>query len=590
MDYALHVHLSPPDGRARLSALECEGAHRLLREGLEQFLADDHAPPGGLEISVEPYVTHIDVRLPAGSLAAAESSFQRGVAHALERSRLLTDWHVTSCEVTLDPVLDEAFDEDEDDDTEVEHYSAYVTDGPAARLRAEAAKVTAFGPEFFGPDTDPDDAALVAGALVRSSELFIDILCEDLALLVRAGRRPVDVGQLYILSLLPPHYRHRYDLEFTRSFLAAAMKATDRLAAPEWTPPGSLAEALALSLIIESSEEAIRPLETVSFTEVRPLLATLRFRLLSNLDHETLYEVPEGHDGDPVFAHLRLSRGVRDWFAPRGGGTVHPYRQQPDAFAPHEHDAECAPPEDEVRRVLGEKVGIDPERLSDVLNLAAIGLADAMWTHGPVMRWFSQHRLTDGELLRTTMHTAHHVREALHGWRAELGLSRTAGTARLARLAPEAGRFVARIGCWLTDPERLLSTGETLGSLAGADHAEAVDHAAGVLGGFLRQVDDLGLARTLLTTAMQSGLTRYHWWGAPGWPEQVDRILALVGDPGRHEWGPDGRLTSGLPPRPSLLDSEVTRVALLHRPWTLGPEAAEWCARAAHLADPEFEA
>ncbi|HEY1179782.1 MAG TPA: hypothetical protein VGF17_26810, partial [Phytomonospora sp.] len=494
MDYALHVHLSPPDGRARLTALECEGAHRLLREGLEHFLADDHAPPGGLEISVEPYVTHIDVRLSAASLSAAETSLQRGIADALEHSRLLTDWRVTNCEVTLDPEdfgADGLFAEEEDDD-EVEHYPAYIADGPAARLRAEAAKVTAFGPEFFGAGTDPDDAAIVAGALIRSAELFIDILCEDLAHLVRAGRGPVDVSQLYILSLLPPHYRHRYDLGFARSFLAAAMKAVDRLAAPEWTPPGSLAEALALSLVIESSEEAIRPLETVDFAELRPLLATLRFRLLSNLDHETLYEVPEGHDGDPVFAHLRLSRGVADWFAPRHGGTVHPYRQQPDVYAPHDHDVECAPPEDEVRRVLGEKVGIDPERLSDVLNLAAIGLTDAMWTHGPVMRWFAQRRLTDGELLRTTMHTAHHVREALHGWRSELGLSRTAATARLARLAPEAGRFVSRIGCWLTDPERLLSTGDRLGALAGADHDAAVDHAAGVLGGFLHQVEELG--------------------------------------------------------------------------------------------------
>ncbi|GLZ77190.1 hypothetical protein Afil01_19970 [Actinorhabdospora filicis] len=586
MDYALHVHLAPPGGRARLTPLECEGAHRLLLTGLTR--ARPQGPPP--ELSVEPYVTHLDLRLEAPSLAAAEADCRRTVERVLAASKYLTDWRLESCAVQLDPDLDPEFAEgefgDEDDGPDPDPPRALVLDGRASRLRAEAAKVTAFGPEIFGPDTDPDDADLVIGALMRSAELFLDILGEDVATLIRSGPHTVDASRLYIVSMLPQHYRHRYDLEFVRRFQAAAMKVVDRLAGPEWTLPGSLAEALALALIIESGDEALRPLEGVDLDGLRKLLAALRFQLLSNVDHESLYDLPADHPGDPVFAHLHVAHGVEDWFVPRRG-RVHPYRQLPAAYENHVHDADCAPTVDEMRRVLADRVGVDPDRLMTVLDLAAIGLTDALWTHGPVMRWFGQRRISDGELLRTTMHTVHHVRESLREWRLASGIGVEATVADFAGAAETAPAFAAALGAWLTDPERVLSTGDTYGALAAGDRHEAVDHVAAVLGGFLRQIGELGLPRTLLGAAAQAGLTRYHWWGAPGWPDEVERIVALVSDPGRREWGPDGRLASGLPPRSAHLDGEHIRFALLHRPWTLRTDAAEWCARAAHLAGPE---
>lgn len=581
MDYALHVHLAPPEGRSRLSPLECEGAHRLLLLGLTRMRPQ--APPP--EVNVEPYITHVGLRWDAPSLAAAEADCRRTLEQVLAASRYLTDWRLESCSVEPDPGLDPDFTQKEEFPEE-RGEPAPVLDGRAARLRAEAAKVTAFGAEIFGPDADPDDADVVIGALMRSAELFLDILGEDVATLIRPGVSTVDPARTYILSMLPAHYRHRYDLEFARRFQAASMKVVDRLAGVDWTTPSSLAEAIALGLIIESGDEALRPLEGVDLDVLRQLLATLRFRLLSDVDHETLYDLPTGHVGDPVFAHLRVAHGVEDWFVPRRG-RAHPYRQIPAAYENHVHDADCAPTMEEMRRVLTERVGVDPDKLSTVLDLAAIGLTDAMWTHGPVMRWFGQRRITDGDLLRTTMHTVHHVRESLRDWRVSSGIGAEATVADFADAATSAPGFVSDLGVWMTDPSRALSTGDTYGVLAAGDRHEAVDHVAAVLGGFLRQIEDLGLPRTLLAAAAQAGLTRYHWWGAPGWPAEVERIVALVSDPGRDEWGPDGRLASGLPPRTPHLDGELIRPALLHRPWTLRTDAAEWCARAAHLSGPE---
>jgi hypothetical protein len=62
--------------------------------------------------------------------------------------------------------------------------------------------------------------------------------------------------------------------------------------------------------------------------------------------------------------------------------------------------------EDLLERILRRQVGVDPDRLGQVLDLAAVGIVNSVWRNGPVEDWHAGGGpLTDGAMLRINAHT-----------------------------------------------------------------------------------------------------------------------------------------------------------------------------------------
>jgi hypothetical protein len=232
-----------------------------------------------------------------------------------------------------------------------------------------------------------------------------------------------------------------------------------------------------------------------------------------------------------------------------------------------------------LEAVLRHQVGIDPSQLGPVLDVAAVGIVNSGWRNSPVEGWHAGGKpLSDGDMLRVNAHTTWRVREIMRRWRTEAGLTARSPMAGLDGLdTDDVDRLAVRIFRWLVNPSRRLPTGVTLADLAGDDLGEFTDHMDGTLGGFAATAERRGLRFALYRAAAHGGLACPHWWGTPTWPELVRTFVHVLDDPGHSHWGPDGSWRIRLPPEPAQVADRVPlQRLLLHRPWDLEPEAAQW--------------
>jgi hypothetical protein len=175
-------------------------------------------------------------------------------------------------------------------------------------------------------------------------------------------------------------------------------------------------------------------------------------------------------------------------------------------------------------------------------------------------------------MLRINAHTTWRVREILRRWRAEHQVQAAAPIAALERLGPSAFDWLAvRLFQWLVRPNRRLSIGVTLADVAGDDFAQFEDHADLTLGGFAAGVERRGPRHALWRAAAHGGQACQHWWGTPGWPRLVARLLEALDDPDHPHWGEGAKWRGDLWPEPTqVADRGGLRRTLLQLPVDTG--------------------
>ncbi len=244
------------------------------------------------------------------------------------------------------------------------------------------------------------------------------------------------------------------------------------------------------------------------------------------------------------------------------------------------------PPQGEVgllERMLHHQAGVDPDRVGQVFDLAAVGIVNGAWRNGPVEDWHAgEGPLTDGAMLRINAHTTWRVREIVRRWRSEVGMAAGSPAAALDDVdVDETNLLSARIWRWLVRPMRQLPIGVTLAELAGDGLQEYRDHADTALGSFAATAERRGARCALWGAAAHGGLACRHWWGTPGWPQLVETFVAVLDDPDHAHWTMGIERRDGLIPEPAqVIDRTELRRALLRCPWTLETEAADWVVRA----------
>lgn len=193
-----------------------------------------------------------------------------------------------------------------------------------------------------------------------------------------------------------------------------------------------------------------------------------------------------------------------------------------------------------VEAMLRHQVGIDPDHVGAVLDLAAVGLVNSAWRNSPVEDWHAgDGPLGDGDMLRINSHTTHRVRDMIRRWRTDCGIDAHSPTSELDRLDIEAVDWLmGRLCRWLIDPDRRLPIGATLADIARDGLDELTDHVAGTLGTVAIQAEEHSAHYAFRRAAAHGGLACRHWWGTPTWPRLVDRFLTALDDPTDPHWDP----------------------------------------------------
>ena len=199
--------------------------------------------------------------------------------------------------------------------------------------------VRAFEPATFAADGDEETARLAAGALVMAATQVIDELFEDIETLARDGGGAVadSDGAYFVLEDLPERFAHQYNGRFARSFQVATVMVTGRLSAEQWMPPASVAEALALHLVIQQAQYLLVEHELVDRDQARELYLGLADAAFEDIDHEWLYRADmDGFENDEEFAARfgTTDMRVQSWFQPTGDGPAHVHAFSVDLEAP----------------------------------------------------------------------------------------------------------------------------------------------------------------------------------------------------------------------------------------------------------------
>jgi hypothetical protein len=262
----------------------------------------------------------------AGKTASDAAEYARGVVQsALAHIEHLRDWEIISCDA--DPADDGASDTTEapaqqsTDSVEVDDvdWSSWISDH-ADHLRA------------FNHDLVSDDEAttqLAAGALIFASSVTVDQLFRDLEQLSERGGTVADGGVYFVLEELPGRFAHRYDVRFARHLLVATIIVASRLTRRSWTSPASVAEALALHIIVEAARTILEEHELIG-EDLDNLYRGFDDAAFDDVDHEWLYEMSmDGfEDDEDLQSRLRFTDMRFDaWFdqRPMSGSFVDPY-------------------------------------------------------------------------------------------------------------------------------------------------------------------------------------------------------------------------------------------------------------------------
>jgi hypothetical protein len=310
MDYQLKAEVAPPAGTPELDALHRHGVVSLLDEQLD-LLAGIEGPDG---VEIEPLDHEVTAHaagasiswlVEAPALAFAEEAARAVLAELLERTDLLSDWTVQSCEVTVsDEDLETALVDEpsEGDDLEIEHVELTEEEVTERhdQLLAEAELVQALGTDAFGTNdgVTPEQAELAAGAVAEAVVMVIEELFDDVAALDEEDTTADQHESLLVMDELPPAFADQYSAWFAKRFLIATVIVGQRLTEDEWTPPQSIAEALALHLLKVRALEELTSTGLLDEDVLKRAFAAFDEHAFDDLEHEALFA--EDADGSVV--------------------------------------------------------------------------------------------------------------------------------------------------------------------------------------------------------------------------------------------------------------------------------------------------
>ncbi|NMO53447.1 hypothetical protein HH310_19940 [Actinoplanes sp. TBRC 11911] len=357
MEYGVSVVLGLSSGGPKMDPLQVEGAASLLSRILDEIDAVDG--PEGVDVVLDRYWVgahpegaSVLLVIEADSLPVAEAAAREVVVSVLKRSELLADWRLVKCEVALDERFAEVGLQVPDDaelppadPAERAIWHRHKQRGLADPARSEgeidwrgwtmrhAEQMRAFNREVFdGVDGQSDEARLAAGALIFAATLLVDELFEDIETLRDSGNdTPTDGDHAYfVLGGLPDRFAHRYDLRFTRNFLIVTIVVTGRLTQPHWASPASVAEALALHVLVERARAFLEMHDLLDADTIGDLYSAFEDAAFDDLDHEFLYrrELDGFEDDEDFTSRMRVTNmRVEEWFRPvnLSDAHVHPY-------------------------------------------------------------------------------------------------------------------------------------------------------------------------------------------------------------------------------------------------------------------------
>jgi hypothetical protein len=372
MDYGVSIELTPPSETPHLDPLQAEGAGSLLDRLLEQLDGAD-AEDGDSQVFVtrhwvgaHPEGAIVLLVLDADSLDVAESAARDILREILDHSEHLAGWAITKCEVGFNerfvdaglqaadgpgaPPADPAerarwlaeqnptSAEPADTDEEID-WRQYVIDH-ASQLRAfdlDVFDTSDSDDESSGEEPD-DTAKLAAGALIFASSLVIDELFQDIKTLAENNGSVADSDDVFmVLDDLPERFAQHYNGRFARQFLVATVMITARLTAEEWTPPASIAEALALHIVVENAKVLLDGHDLLDDdVSLEHLFNGFDDAAYEDVDHELLYrrDLDGFEDDQDITSSLRMAdMRVGAWFHPLADSdaTVHPFSAHVEA-------------------------------------------------------------------------------------------------------------------------------------------------------------------------------------------------------------------------------------------------------------------
>jgi hypothetical protein len=363
MKYGVSIDLRPPTGSPSLDPLEGKAAVSLF-DGELRPIGIFESAGGDIRlvshaVAARPDGLRVLLVAEAPSLDLAEAGTRQLVVDLMRQIEALATWQVSHCEVGSDERFAEAglrvaggSDLPPSDPAERARWhadqrerrartpAAFEGDGDwRAVVMGQARLVRAFGPEAFGGDGADESTRLLAGALVEAATLTIDLLFEDI---MELGKGTVAGGDSFlVLGELPERFADQYNGLFARKFLVALVAITGRLAAEQWSPPASTAEALALHVVIEQARCLLVDHEVVDQKEARDLYAEFEEAAFDDTDHQLLYgAMAVTSDGAVVFT---IGAPI-DWFLQVSDAAVgvHPFTIDSDLSEDDEDSSPCS--------------------------------------------------------------------------------------------------------------------------------------------------------------------------------------------------------------------------------------------------------
>lgn len=200
-------------------------------------------------------------------------------------------------------------------------------------MRERAGLLRAYDPGGFGvppgAEPDPERDRIAAGALMRAGNVLITCLFEDTARLLMEQESCAEApDRMIVLDDLPPAFAHLYTHAFAERFLIVTAGVVGGLNRVKWRPPETIAERLALHLLIKTARASLEIAEVIDWADSQEIYEPFREAAFGDRDHELLYELerddlPMVLRTDPVDG---LSNELAHWFRPVGGrGFVHPF-------------------------------------------------------------------------------------------------------------------------------------------------------------------------------------------------------------------------------------------------------------------------
>ncbi|WP_019814079.1 hypothetical protein [Saccharomonospora saliphila] len=356
MEYQLTADLVTPAGTPDLDPLQQVGVVSLLDGRLSALLSIEG--PDGVEIipvehTLEAHLGGVLVHwlLDAPALAFAEDATRAVLEQTIEEIELLAGWEVKHCAVTAtddqlesalaasaepgDGIVDGLLGEVDEDGPGMD-IPATEASSPGrahdiaerrARLLRASEHLGAFGWSAFGPDVTEEQARFVAGALLHGIEMLTDELFADIQLLDDEDATAAEVTDLWALDELPPRFADRYTALFAKQFLVATSILGHRLTRSGWTPPISVAEALALHIAECRAEVELDLADVLDAERIAKVFSIFNEYAFADSDFEALFDTGDAEPGpDLAFerwflprAHLGEDRAPHPYLADEGG-------------------------------------------------------------------------------------------------------------------------------------------------------------------------------------------------------------------------------------------------------------------------------